>query len=239
MESGTQEAYNTAMPLPFQTVDALLRGIPEPEARRISALLSERRYAREEALFYEGGAADSLFIVRTGLVKLVSLSEKGAETILHILRTGDVFGELLLVEGSRPFTAVAITDARVDILSRVNFLEALSACPEFAANYARMLTRRLIQVEREFAALLHAWGYHRLAKELLHLADDIGEDAGAETRIALKLTHEDLANLTGTARETVTIQLHKFEEMGLLRREGRALIVHRGRLRDYVHMKEA
>jgi CRP-like cAMP-binding protein len=55
----------------------------------------------------------------------------------------------------------------------------------------------------------------------------------------LKLTHEDLANLIGATRETVTIQLHKFEEMGLIRREGRTLFVNRARLRDYVHVKEA
>jgi Crp-like helix-turn-helix domain len=66
-----------------------------------------------------------------------------------------------------------------------------------------------------------------------------GRGYGSGTRIALKLTHEDLANLIGTARETVTIQLHKFEELGLIRREGRTLIVNRDRLRDYVHGKEA
>jgi CRP-like cAMP-binding protein len=96
-----------------------------------------------------------------------------------------------------------------------------------------------MQVEREFAGLIHAWAWHRLAKELLHLAEDLGEDARGGTRIALKLTHEDLANLIGTARETVTIQLHKFEELGLIRREGRNLIVDRARLRDYVHVREA
>jgi CRP-like cAMP-binding protein len=96
-----------------------------------------------------------------------------------------------------------------------------------------------MQVEREFAGLIHAWAFHRLAKELLHLAEDIGEDTGTGIRIALKLTHEDLANLVGVARETVTIQLHKFEEMGLIRREGRILVVNRARLRDYVRVKNA
>jgi len=227
------------MPLPFQTAGALLHGIPEPETRKISGLLTEKRYGREAALFYEGGPGDSLFIVRMGLVKLVSLSERGTETILHILRPDDVFGELLLLEGRRPFSAIAMTDVRADVLSRNNFLEALSACPGFAANYTRLLTRRLMQVERELAGLIHAWVYHRLAKELLHLAEDLGVDTGSGTRIALKLTHEDLANLIGTTRETVTIQLHKFEELGLIRREGRALIVDRDRLRDYVHVREA
>ena len=227
------------MPLPFQTARELLQGIPEEEARRIAGLFADKKYDRDAALFYEGGPADSLFIVRKGLVKLVSLSERGTESILHIVRADDVFGELLLVQGQRPFSAIALTDVQAGVLTRKDFLEILRTSPVFASNYTRLLARRLMEVEREFAGLIHAWAYHRLAKELLHLAEDIGEDTRTGTRIALKLTHEDLANLIGTTRETVTIQLHKFEEIGLIRREGRNLIVDRARLRDYVHVKES
>jgi CRP-like cAMP-binding protein len=227
------------VPLPFQTAGELFHAIPDTESRKIAGLLAPKMYPRDAALFYEGGPGDSLFIVRKGLVKLVSLSDAGTETILHILRPEDVFGELLLVEGMRPFTAIAMTDVAADVLSRNHFLEILPACPVFAANYAKLLSARLMQVEREFAGLIHAWAFHRLAKELLHLAEDIGEDTGSGTRIALRLTHEDLANLVGVARETVTIQLHKFEEMGLIRREGRTLVVNRARLRDYVRVKNA
>ncbi|HZD54873.1 MAG TPA: Crp/Fnr family transcriptional regulator [Candidatus Aquicultoraceae bacterium] len=227
------------MPLPFQTAGELFRELPDAERRRISSILTGRQYPRETVLFYEDGPGDSLYIVRKGLVKLVSSSERGTDTILHILRAGDVFGELLLVEGRRPFTAIAMTDVLADRLGRKDFLEVLSACPAFAANYARLLTLRLMQVEREFSGMVHAWSWHRLAKELLHLAEELGEDTRAGTRIAWKLTHEDLANLIGTARETVTIQLHKFEELGLIRREGRNLIVDRARLRDYVSVREA
>jgi CRP/FNR family transcriptional regulator len=237
MESVIPPYYNKSVPLPFQTAGELFKGIPDEYVRRISALFTDRKYERDTALFYEGGPADSLFIVRKGLVKLVSISERGTESILHILRAGDVFGELLLVQGERPFSAIAMTDVLAGVLSRENFLEILGFCPEFAGNYSKLLARRLMQVEREFAGLIHAWAYHRLAKELLHLAEDIGEDTRTGTRIALKLTHEDLANLIGTTRETVTIQLHKFEELGLIRREGRKLIVDRARLRDYVHVK--
>ena len=227
------------MPLPFQSARELFRGIPGAEAGKIAGFLKEKSYPREAALFYEGSPNDSLYIVRKGLVKLVSLSEKGTETILHILREDDVFGELLLVDGKRPFTAVAVTDVAVSALSRKNFLEILSGCRAFAENYTRLLSQRLMQVEKEFAGLIHAWAYHRLAKELLHLAEDIGVDTLEGTRISLRLTHEDLANLIGTARETVTLQLHKFEEMGLIHREGRNLIVDRPRLREYVHIKES
>ncbi len=239
MESTARRGYHGFVPLPFQTEGELLQGIPEPEAGRISGLFRERLYPREAVLFYEGGECDSLFLLKRGLVKIVSLSAKGTETILHILRRGDVFGELLPADGKRPFSAIAITDVKVGVLSRGDLRGLLASSPRFAANYTEMLARRLMKMEREFSGFVHAFAYHRLAKELLHLADDLGTDTPSGTEITLRLTHEDLGNLIGTTRETVTILLHKFEEIGLIARKGRGLVVDRSRLREYVRIKES
>ncbi len=227
------------MPLPFQTSEELFQRIPEGETRKILDLFAEREFARDAAIFREGDAAGALFIVRTGLVKLTSLSERGTESILHILRPGDVFGELIVNEEKRPFTAVAVTDVTVAILKRKDLLDLLASHPSFSRNFTKMLSTRLLRVEKEFAGLLHAWAYHRLARELLHLSEDLGVETPAGTLIPLHLTHEELSNLIGTARETVTIQLHKFEEMGMIRRKGRRIIVNRPRLADYLSVEEA
>lgn len=226
------------MPLPFQTSEELFRGIPEREARKILDLCSERKFPSEAAIFREGDPADALVIVKTGLVKLVSLSERGTDSILHILRPGMIFGELVINEEKRPFTAVAVTDVTVTILRRKDLLDLLSSLPAFSRNFLRMLSTRLLRVEKDFADLLNAWAYHRLARELLHLAGDLGVETPAGTLIPLHLTHEDLSNLIGTARETVTIQLHKFEEMGMIRREGRRIIVNRPRMAEYLSVEE-
>ena len=98
------------MPLPFQTSEELFRGIPEGEARKILDCCSERTFPPDAAIFHEGDPANALLIVKTGLVKLVSLSEGGTDSILHILRPGEIFGELIVNEARRPFTAVAMTD---------------------------------------------------------------------------------------------------------------------------------
>jgi CRP/FNR family transcriptional regulator len=207
------------VPLPFPTSEELFRGIPEGEARQIQDLFSEREFPADAAIFHEGDPADALYIVITGLVKLVSLSEKGTESILHILRPGEIFGELIVNEGKRPFTAVTVTDVTVSLLKRNTLHDLLSTRRAFSLNFLKMLSARLLRVETEFADHLNAWAYHRLARELL--------------------THEDLSNLIGTARETVTIQLHKFEEMGMIHREGRRIIVDRPRLEEYLSVEVA
>lgn len=222
------------MPLPFLSIGELLSDVPDADASRFHALLSERRFPRDMAIFRQEDAADTLCILRQGLVKIVSLSESGHDQILHILRPGDIFGELVLLPEPRPFTAVALTDAVVGILPRAGLLEMISSSPAFARGYLRLLSRRLYEVERAFSDLIQAWPHRRLAKELLHLAEDLGDETPKGTRVSLRLTHEDLSSLIGASRETVTLLIRKFEELGLLRREGRELYVNRERLADYV-----
>jgi CRP/FNR family transcriptional regulator len=222
------------LPLPFLSIRELLSEVPEADADRFRALCAERRFPREKAIFYQDAEADALCILREGLVKIVSLSESGNRQILHILRPGDVFGELVLLPEPRPFTAEALTDAVVGILPRAGLLEMLSSSPAFARGYLRLLSRRLYEVERDFSDLLHAWPHRRLASELLHLASDLGDETPKGTRVSLRLTQEDLSNLIGASRETVTLLIRKFEEMGLLHREGRELYLNRERLAAYL-----
>src|SRR5512134_3173149 len=146
----------SGLPLPFLSIRDLLAEVPEPDERRFRALLVERRFPRDSALFRQDDEADALCILREGLVKIVSLSETGSDQILHILRPGDVFGELVLLDAPRPFTAVALTDAVVDVLSRSGLLDLLASSPAFARGYLRLLSLRLHEVECAFSALIHA-----------------------------------------------------------------------------------
>jgi CRP/FNR family transcriptional regulator len=229
---------NVNVPLPFMTSKELFEGMSEDDIRKIASLFAERKYHRDAVIFREGAEAEDLLVVKSGLVKLLTLSEKGTQSILHILRPGDVFGELIVSRSQRPFTAIAVTDVVVASLRRKTLLDLLSVKADFDRNYTKMIASRLLRVEREFAGLINAWAHHRLAKELLHLALDLGVDSPPWTAIDLLLTHEDLSNLIGTSRETVTLTLHKFERMGMIRREGRHIIVNRPRLEDYCRLEE-
>jgi CRP/FNR family transcriptional regulator len=225
------------VPLPFPSIQELLSGLSGAESGRFHSLCIERRFLRDAEVFRQGDPPDGVCVVKKGLLKLVSVSEKGTEQILHILRPGDVFGELVLIGKPRPFTAVALTDAAVSILPLERLKDLLATSPVFSRNYLRLLSMRLYELERTFPALVHAWPHHRLAKELLHLAEDMGDETPKGTRLTLRLTHELLSNLVGTSRETVTLLIHKFEEIGLLRREGRDLFLNRQRLAEYLGLE--
>lgn len=233
----TVQLEREAVPFFLRGVE-LFQGVSQKEAERISSLCAERRYMKAATIFSEGDPSDALYIVKEGLVKLVSVSEKGTETILHILKADEVFGELFLAEGQRPFSAVAIEEVVLTVVPRESFLVLLTSVPTMSLNFARLLSKRVMKVEKGLARFSHSWSYHRLAKVLLDLADKHGEEMPAGTLIALRLTHEDLANLIGTTRETVTTQINRFERMGLLSREDRQLILKKSRLTEFLDSEE-
>ena len=217
----------------------LFQNVSPAEANQIAGLCTERWLLRGARIFSEGDPSDALYVLKRGLIKLIRLSEKGHETILHILKPDEVFGELLLSEETRAFTAIVIEDALVTILSRDAFLKILTEVPTVTRNFVRLLSRRLANVERGLAEFSHSWSSNRLARVLLRLGERYGREVATGTLLNVRLTHEDLANLIGTSRETVTTQLNKFERLGLLQRKARQLIVNRSGLQAFIQSEEA
>jgi CRP-like cAMP-binding protein len=222
------------MPLSFNTAVELFQGISEAEAQRVARLCTERRYPMGAPIFSKGDPANALYIVKDGKVRILSLSDKGTETIVHILKEGAIFGELLLSEETRFFNAIAGTDAVVTVLSKGSLVELLASIPTISKNFIRLLSRRLAKVEKEFGDFGHTWSYDRLSKILLRLCEEHGRETPGGTLISLRLTHEDLANLIGTTRETVTTQLIRFRRMGLVKSQDRFLVVNKTRLKEFV-----
>jgi CRP/FNR family cyclic AMP-dependent transcriptional regulator len=212
----------------------LFLGLTAKEFRKVSRRMEEKRFPRGAAIFRKDDPSDSLFALKEGLVKLVSHSAKGAETILYILRPTDIFGELLHVEGRRPFNALAVTDVLVGVLSREDFIELLSAIPRIRLNFIRILSRRLTFVEKWVGEFSHTRSHQRLAKVLLQICAEHGVETPWGVMVHPSLTHADLADMIGTNRGTVTNQLNRFHRMGLVWIHRRHLVVNRRRMTDYV-----
>lgn len=221
------------MPLSVNTAVELFQGISETDAQRVARLCTERKYRKGATIFSKGDPSNALFIVKSGKVRILSLSDKGTETIVHILKEGAIFGELLLSEEQRAFTAVAGTDALVTVLPKGSLVELLTAIPTVSKNFVQLLSKRLAKVELEYGDFGHTWSYTRLKNVLLRLCEEHGKETPKGTLIPLRLTHEDLANLIGTTRETVTTQMIRFRRMGLVKRQDRFIVVNKPRLEEF------
>ncbi len=220
--------------MPYATVVELFQGIPDIETQKVVRLCTERQYRKGATIFSKGDPAHSLYIVKDGRVRIISLSDNGTESIVHILSQGAIFGELLLSEEKRAFTAVARTNALVTIISKASLEELLASIPAISKNFIRLLSNRLAKVEKVIGDFGHTWSYNRLSKVLLRLCEEHGQETPKGTVIRLHLKHEDLANLIGTTRETVTTQMIRFRRMGLVTLQDRFLVVNKHRLGEFV-----
>lgn len=212
----------------------LFSGITTADIALIAQTVLYKRYRRGEFIFTAGEKAQALYILNDGHVKLLHRDPKGKETIIHIYRPDEVFGELLLAEDYRIFSAQAMEGALVSVISKENFLYLLQKIPVLNINFILFLSEHIKNLKQELADFGHASSLERLAKTLLKLARDHGETAEEGILIHLPVTHEILADMIGSSRETVTIYLNHLKKEGLVIGKGRKIVVKVEETRQYL-----
>lgn len=212
----------------FQLFPALA-AITDPAWIRVMQMARFITLPAEATLFRGGAACENYFLVLEGIVKVRKVSESGHEIILYRIEAGKVCElttSCLLADADYPADAVAESDARVLLIPKVHFYEAMSGSPEFR----KFVFSSLDQGMHELVQLIEevAFGHmdHRLACHLLDLAGQQKIVTG---------THYDLAVGLGTAREVVSRLLKEFEHRGWVRlHRGRIEIIDQEALRELV-----
>jgi CRP-like cAMP-binding protein len=205
---------------------ASLRGIPlfsrvaQVDLEQIASHLIERRYPRNTTIVEEGLPGDYMYILREGRVKVTKLSEDGREKILDFLEAGSFVGEMALLErGPRSASVKALSPVRVLALSRTDFIALLRKSPDLALAVIQELSRRLRSVNEQASSLSFQRVKERTMGLLERLAKDPAEEGARRTTPAL--THQQIADMVGTSRETVTRVVKDLKETGWLRQEGK------------------
>ncbi|MBD5634836.1 MAG: Crp/Fnr family transcriptional regulator, partial [Candidatus Eremiobacteraeota bacterium] len=160
-------------------------------------------------------------------IKIVRSNASGSESIVGIRNPGDIFGEISWMRpGARRVTsAIALDPGDVCRLDAAVFERRLREDSALAASFARGIAQRLAAVERELTELAGKSVPGRLVDVLGRLASEHGVRENGTLRIALSLTHKDLADLIGTSRETLTKELSVLADVGLLRVEHRTIVL--------------
>jgi CRP-like cAMP-binding protein len=204
--------------IPERHIDAvLLKKVPlfaefsDSDLVAVASLAQTRRYAKHAVLVYEGDPGDALFIVTAGNVAVTRVSNDGKETILSILKDGDFFGEMGVLDASpRSATIKALRDVEVAILARKDFLDLLSKSPHMSLSLVLALSSRLRATNQAIQAAAYQDIRTRLASLLINLEKNFGEKADGGVRLTLRLTNQEMANMIGTTRETVNRMLNRF-----------------------------
>lgn len=209
----------------------LWQGLSSEEHQQAARVCPERRFSKGSTIFAPGDAPDALYVLKSGLVTLSHLSEGGQESILRVFGPGDVFGEIFLAVPARPFLAKALTACVVTVIPAKTFLHLLSIIPRIGLNFICVLSRHLAEMALDRAQASHKWSAERLALTLLKLGAAHGVEERAGTAVTLPLTHQILADMIGTSRETVTRDLRRLKRQGIVSQRGRTLVIKMARLK--------
>jgi CRP-like cAMP-binding protein len=183
-------------------------------------------FAKNQKIFSQGDAADAVFFIQKGKVKITVLSEQGKEAVVGIFAAGQFFGEASL-DGAekRSSTSQALEDCLITTITRTEMLEGLSREPNLSAFFVRHLLSRNQRMEDDLIDQLFNSSEKRLARLLVLLAD-FGEGAHP---VPIALSQETLAEMIGTTRSRVSFFMNKFRKKGFINYKGK-IEVHRALL---------
>ena len=198
--------------------------LEEPDLKKIEKLGLRKKYKKGNIVVLEKEMGAALFVIISGKVKIVRTDEDGREVILSIFGPGEFFGEMSLLDGlARSASVVALTKAELFMIHRRDFLKLVNEHPQVAISLLGELTTRLRKADTQIKSLSLKDASGRVANVILMLADDIGVFRKGKVEIDDLPLQQDMANMAGTSRETVSRMLHQFIREGHLQLEGNKL----------------
>ncbi len=208
--------------------------LEEETLTKISLLGKKKIYEKDSVILLEHEAGTALFVIVHGKVKVSRVSDDGKEVILSILGDSDFFGEMAILDGlNRSANVTAIETSEIFLIQRSDFLDLLYNHPEISISLLQELTKRLRAADMKIKSLSLKDAEGKVATVILQLADDIGKIKQGIVEIEKLPFQQDLANMAGTSRETISRTLHAFSKRGLIELDGNKL-----RILDYESFKE-
>lgn len=204
-----------------------LRNVPiftalsDSDLNRIASKMVSRDYEKGQMILLEESTGETFFIITSGTVKVTRLSDDGREVILALLGGSDFFGEMSLLDGEgRSANIVANEDAEVMTLSRRDFLEYLETYPKIAIALLEELAVRIRKSDQQIESLSLSDSEQRIGITLIRLAEEGGTIKRGDVTVQNLPYQQDIANMAGTSRETVSRTLKLLEDKKLVKRNG-------------------
>lgn len=213
---------------------ALFAELDDQELGAIAAVAKSRHYAKDDVVFHADESGDVFCLIQSGQVKVTMISPEGKEIILSLLGPGDFFGEMSLLD-NEPRSATVIATESLDIATiwRSDFLQILSENFSITKKVLAELSRRLRNASNRIESLATMDVYGRLARFFLELARSNGKELDSGYVAVTRPTHQAIANMIGTSRETVSRLIHELMKQNLLLSEGKTIYLRKSALDQF------
>jgi len=189
-------------------------------------ILNHRKFSKGEYIFLPEESADKIYFITSGSVKIGSISETGKEITKAILEPGQVFGELSLIgQKSRRDFAFAMEESETCVLTSEEIKGLMKEHSGLSLFIMRIIGSRALEMETRLESLIFKDSRTRIIEFLVDLVDKKGQQVGYEWVVRKFLTHQEIANLTATSRQTVTTTLNDLKKENVLTFNRKRLLV--------------
>ena len=196
------------------------------ELGRLLGILEELELPRHHILFSPGTPSDAIYFIEKGRVRVTRLSPEGKTVILALLGPGDMIGEAAWEAGVHDNYAETLEDSRIYQIGREAFLNFVRENPEFGLRFISVIGARLKQANARIEDLVFRQVPSRVARLLLNLAETHGRVTPNGVKVEFPLTHQDIADMVGSSRVTVTQVINKFRESNWIDVESKRVTIH-------------
>lgn len=204
----------------------LFRRLEAEDLATLERRCLSRKYARGNTIYLPADQADGVLLMAEGRAKIGSYTEDGKQAILAFIDPGEIFGELsLLDEGQRDEFAEAVEKSTVILIPRDVMNGLVEQNPQVSLGVTKLFGLRRRRVERRLKYLLFRSNRERLVSLLLELSEQYGQSTPDGVALKIKLSHQDLASVIGSTRETVTVVLGELNAEGLLEVGRRKIVI--------------
>lgn len=199
------------------TAVPLFRKLSRPDLAKIAGMAQHRHATEEGYFFQQGDAADYIYILEEGQVRMTQLTPEGDQIILRFIGPRDMFGGIAaLTIKAYPATAQALKESRALIWDAAAMRELMLLVPRLALNVLDHSAETIVQLQDRVRELQTERLERRVARALLRLAHQAGKRAGAGVLIDLPLSRQDIAEMTGTNLYSVSRILSAWEKQEIV-----------------------
>ncbi|SNR98975.1 CRP/FNR family transcriptional regulator, anaerobic regulatory protein [Anaerovirgula multivorans] len=200
--------------------------LKEADIQEISKITIERSFRKGAIIFMEGDPGEAFYFIKSGKVKVYKTTPDGREHIFTILSEGGVFAEVTLFnEIPYPASAEVLEDAEIGMIKNKELEDLIRRNAEIALQIIKVFSKKLFSSQQKVKELALGDTYMRIAKTLITFAEDHGVKTSNGIEIRLNISRQELANMIGTARETVSRALSQFKKEGSIDIEGKKIII--------------
>ncbi|MCS4301860.1 Crp/Fnr family transcriptional regulator [Chryseobacterium sp. BIGb0232] len=198
--------------------------LPESDKDLLIRVMKTKNYRKNEAIFTDGTKPNGIYYLKEGKIKKYKVDNDGREQIIYIYSSGEFFGySAILSQESYGDTTSTLENSVISFISKDSFLEIIDQSPVFSRLLLKSLSHEFSVMANLIAVLSHRTVRERAALSLLILHDKYKPNNLQEEEVLISLSRVDLANMVGTARETLARILNDFKQEKLIRSEGRKI----------------